>query len=231
MGNKEDWEDLKKIDNERKRQEISKYGLDFSNININKERKNANRVSRIVKFVNIAIIMAIIALIIIVFMILNTHYGNFTFEMSDSKIEKAMLEKYNIKAEVFGKTKNTHEHYITFKMNTKDEENIEFIAIDKNNKITDDYVARRHKYYFDLWENSSKKNFKINENISEIKYEIGANDEFLTNYEMYIDDFKDMEDAISDVKNFANFCGNNFMDEWEIYIKKGNEKIYPLRNK
>ena len=72
---------FKKIDDERKRQEISKYGLDFSNININKERKNANRVSRIVKFVN--------------------------------------------------------------------------IAIDKNNKITDDYIAKRHKYYFDLWENSS----------------------------------------------------------------------------
>ena len=38
MGNKEDWEDVKKIDTERKRQEISKYGLDFSNININKEK-------------------------------------------------------------------------------------------------------------------------------------------------------------------------------------------------
>ena len=89
MGNKEDWEDLKKIDDERKRQEISKYGLDFSNININKERKKANRVNGVVKFVYIAVAMIVIALIIIIFMIINTHYGNFTFEMSDSKIEKA----------------------------------------------------------------------------------------------------------------------------------------------
>ena len=227
MGNKEDWEDLKKIDDKRKRQEISKYGLDFSSININKERKKANRVSGVVKFVYIAAAMIVIALIIIIFMIINTHYGNFTFEMSDSKIEKAMLEKYNIKVEVVGKTKDMHEQCITFKMNTKDEENIEFTVIDKNSKITDDYVARKHKYYFNLWEISNKKNFKINENVSQIKHEIGADDEFLTSYEMYIEDFENMEDAVSDVKKFANFCGNNFMNEWEIYIKKGNEKIYP----
>lgn len=218
MGNKEDWEEVQKGEDRRRNEEIDKYGLDFSNIK--NKRKGVNKIHVLVYSFNIMqiVIIAIITIIIIGF--LATYYENMNFMMANSKIEKEMLKRYNLEVTIFSKVKDFEKHNMTFKMRTQNSENIEFTAILKKNKIVDDYIARKHKYYFELWNNANKENFTINE--------FEAND--MLTYETYIENFDNIEDAKNEIKDFAKFCGDNFVTEWKIYIKEGNKKIYPLRN-
>lgn len=226
MENKEDWEELKRWENERKNQEISKYGLNFSNINTKKEQKKVKKIVNLLYSFNMSTIAVIIILIIIIIGILITYYENITFMMSNTSVEKSMMQKYNLNVTIFSKIKDPNKDYMLFKMNTDNSENIEFTVIKKNGKLMDDYIARRHQYYFELWNSSNKiktNKIKINESM---KNE-------LLSYEMYIENIKDIEyfeEAVKECIEFIRFCVSNFMEEWDIHIYINNKKIYLFRN-
>ena len=148
---------------------------------------------------------------------ISTYFGNISFRMADYEVEKYILEKYNLDVTIFSKTREPNKKYMLFKMYTNNSENIEFSVIKKNNKFTDDYITQRHKHYFNMWKSSNESDFKIRE-----KEEKGL----LINYETYLEG---NIESTNDIINFYNFCGDNFMKEWEIYIYKSNKKIYPLR--
>lgn len=221
MENRNDWEKLKCWENERRNQEISKYGLNFSDINQKKEEKKVKKIVNLLYSFNMSTIVVIIILIIIIIGILITYYENITFMMSNTSVEKAMMQKYNLNVTIFSKIKDPNKDYMLFKMNTNNSENIEFTAIKKNGKLIDDYIARRHQYYFILWNSSNK--IKTNESM---KNE-------LLSYEMYIENIKDIEyfeEAVKECIDFIRFCGSNFMEEWNIYIFKNDKKLYLFKN-
>ena len=217
MTNKSDWEELEEWDEKRKKDEIEKYGLNISNININKMNKIMNRILKVMKSFKVIAILLLIFLVILIISMISTYFGNFSFKMADYEVEKYILEKYNLDVTIFHKKREPNKNYILFEMYTNDSENIEFTVIKKYNKFTDDYITRRHKYYFNMWESSNESHFKIKE-----KEENGL----LTNYETYLEG--NLENT-NDINDFYNFCGDNFMREWEIYVYKYNRKIYLLR--
>ncbi len=219
MQENEDWEKLQKWEDEIKNKEITKYGMNISNRDIPKNNK-LNKILYGFSAINIIVIAVII---LIIGLISYYYYDKITFQMS-GHIEKAITEKYDIEAKVFGKLRNTKEKYIRYTLRTQyNGEKFIFTAIEKKGKITDDYKARLHKYYFGLWNSEAKENFIVNENETELK-------QFLT-YEIYMKDVSNIESAVSNILEFSNFCGDAFNPDWEIYIKKGNKKIYPYKSK
>lgn len=220
MDDKKEWEELKKWEENRKTEEFNRYGLNISDMNIRKETNKINKIVSIVKSFNIITILIFLFIVFVVVSMLVTSYGNFVFATIDMDIKKTMQERYNIDVTVWTKIRNVKEKYYFFKLSSNDNENIEFTAIKKHNKVIDDYIQRKHKYYFDLWKSKSKENFKVKE------YE---ENEILF-FETYIEDFDNIDDTLKDVIEFAKFCGNGFINNWEIYLKKGNIKIYPFED-
>ena len=164
-----------------------------------------NRILKALKSFNIITICIFIFLIILAISMVSTFFGNFQFKMSDYGAKKYITEKYNFDVTIFRKTREPNKNYIIFKMHTNDNENIEFSVMNKYNKYTDDYVMQRHKYYFNLWTSLNEVKFTVKE-----KEEKGL----LIKYEIYL------EENSNDIIDFKNFCGNNFMNEWEknMYI-------------
>lgn len=205
MADNSEWEELNKWEEKRKKDEIEKYGFDISNMNINKRNRTMNRILKALKSFNIITICIFIFLIILAISMVSTFFGNFQFKMSDYGAKKYITEKYNFDVTIFRKTREPNKNYIIFKMHTNDTENIEFSVMNKYNKYTDDYVMQRHKYYFNLWTSLNEVKFTVKE-----KEEKGL----LIKYEIYL------EENSNDIIDFKNFCGNNFMNEWEknMYI-------------
>ena len=205
MADNSEWEELNKWEEKRKKDEIEKYGFDISNMNINKRNRTMNRILKALKSFNIITICIFIFLIILAISMVSTFFGNFQFKMSDYGAKKYITEKYNFDVTIFRKTREPNKNYIIFKMHTNDTENIEFSVMNKYNKYTDDYVMQRHKYYFNLWTSLNEVKFTVKE-----KEKKGL----LIKYEIYL------EENSNDIIDFKNFCGNNFMNEWEknMYI-------------
>ena len=207
MANNNDWEELNKWEENRKKDEIEKYGFDISNMNINKRNRTMNRILKALKSINIITICLFIFLIILIVSMISNFFGNIYFKMSDNGVEKYIMEKYNFDVTIFRKTREPNKNYIIFRMHTNDTENIEFSVMNKYNKYTDDYVMQRHKYYFNLWTSLNEVKFTVKE-----KEEKGL----LIKYEIYL------EENTKDIIDFKNFCGNNFMNEWEKNMHIGN---------
>ena len=201
MTNNNDWEELNKWEEKRKKDEIEKYGFDISNMNMNKRNRTMNRILKALKSFNIITICIFIFLIIVAFSMVSTFFSNFQFKMSDYGVKKYIMEKYNLDVTIFEKTREPNKNYMILKMYTNDTEKIEFSVMNKYNKYTDDYIMQRHKYYFNLWLSLNEVKFNVKE-----KEEKGL----LIKYEIYLEDTKNITD-------FKNFCGNNFMKEWKIY--------------
>lgn len=221
MGNKNEWKELEEWYNKKNEDERLRYGLNISNMDVSSNRKLVNKIVMICHSFNLSTIIIFCILIIIIIGILITYYENFSFKASNYEVEKYILQKYNIDVTIFSKVKEPKKNYITFKLITNDSENIEFTVIKKNNKIMDDYINKRHKYYFDLWNCLEKDTFKVNEK---------EENELLINYETYIDDFENIEEAIDLINEFALYYDKINMSDWEIYVKENNKKIYPLKN-
>lgn len=216
MKNDNEWKELENWEEKRKNEELSKFGLNLSGMDMKKGKSNANKIVALMYSINLIQFIFIAFLIIVIISFLATSYGNYNFMMADSKIEKAMLEKYNIEVTIFSKERDLNKHNIKFKMTTNNNENIEFTAIEEKNRIIDDYTERKHKYYFEMWDNINKSYFTVKESI----------DNDILKYETYIENFDSVEDNMNKIIEFVNYCGENFVYDWNIYIYKDNKKIY-----
>mgnify|MGYP004665605243 FL=1 len=141
MKNDNEWKELENWEEKRKNEELSKFGLNLSGMDMKKGKSNANKIVALMYSINLIQFIFIAFLIIVIISFLATSYGNYNFMMADSKIEKAMLEKYNIEVTIFSKERDLNKHNIKFKMTTNNNENIEFTAIEEK-------IKENHKKLF-----------------------------------------------------------------------------------
>lgn len=220
MDNKNDWKELQEWENKKREDEYDKYGLNISNIDIKKQRKSVNKVIGFIHTLNISTILIFVFLIFIIVSIIGVGLSNFEFMTINSKLEKEMKERYNLDVTIWNKVKYESEEYYKFQMYANDVEKIEFTAIYKNNKVTDDYKERKLKYYFDLWRDEQKDKFKVKE----------SEHNNMLSYEIFIDNIDKIEEATNIIMKFADFCEEKYIYDWNVYLVKNNKKIFPYQS-
>lgn len=223
MGNKEDWEELERWQENAKQKQKERFKLDFSEIDKNKEHKRINTIVNVLKITGktikageIAIVIIVIAIVLFIF--------NLIISNLNSKInvdpEKTIESMYHTKVDLVSKDVDDKENgkYI-FKVSDNDE--IQFTAIRKYGSLSEDYTDNCHKYYFNKWENEAKSIFVVNEN------KIGD----ILEYDTYIEinTAEDLDKSMSIINDFVNYCGSNFSASWRVYLKKGDYTIYPYQ--
>lgn len=219
MSNEEDWKELEDWELQRKLQEKEKLGIDFDKINIEKQQKKVNKlVKRLKTTGKISKYFAFTLFILFGFAVFSYIIINFSNirERVNVDMEETLKNIYNVDIEVVNKDvdEKGNGKYILRAINNND---IKFTAIKNFGNLTQDYPARCHKYYFELWNSDDKEDFIVNEVIE---------NDILT-YETYIEDFENIEEATNKIINFVNFCGEKFYPNWNIYLQKDGKRIYP----
>lgn len=211
MDNKSDWDELEQWNKKRLETETEESGFDFEKINTSNQNK---KVSRFAKGFKLTGILSIIFIIVIasIFIYLVVIFIDETFYNMKPKDRTEIIQtienKYQIKAEILGEDVNRKGNgKYQFKVVNK---GIQFTVIKKTKSITDDFLARSHKYYFELWDSEDKNDFTVKEKVK--------ND--LLYYETYIENFDNMEEATNKIKKFIDFCGEEFREDWKVYLKK-----------
>lgn len=225
-----DEKEWNEIENSIKQKELAdkeKYGCTFDELqDIAEKNKNEKKKHKILfnifnSFLKLSKVTSVIITILIIFILYI--FVEFIFSNAKNKFDidakYAVESMYNIKVKVLNKEiddKNNGKYYMMSKKN-----NINFTAIKKYGNLADDYSAQCHKHYFELWAKlNTNNNFKV----------IESNQDGLLNYETYVDNFTNIDDATKEIINFVSYCGENFMPNWNLYILKENIKIFPYQN-
>ena len=222
MGNKEDWEELEKWNENRIQQERKKYKIDYDKINKRKEKKKVEHVVKGLKitgnFLKAIIIIVIIIGIYKVSIISYVNFKNMRRNVDFSVIE-SIENMYNVKTKIVSQDIVDEKGNGVYKLELEDNSEIKFTAIQEARKGKEDFLDNSHKYYFDKWNSPNKKYFIVNEN---------TENEIL-DYSTYIEinNYEDLEKSTNMIIEFAEFCGSKFYPSWNIYLEKDNERIYP----
>ena len=222
MGNKEDWEELEKWNENRIQQERKKYKIDYDKINKRKEKKKVEHVVKGLKitgnFLKAIIIIVIIIGIYKVSIISYVNFKNMRRNVDFSVIESIEI-MYNVKTKIVSQDIVDEKGNGVYKLELEDNSEIKFTAIQEARKGKEDFLDNSHKYYFDKWNSPNKKYFIVNEN---------TENEIL-DYSTYIEinSYEDLEKSTNMIIEFAEFCGSKFYPSWNIYLEKDNERIYP----
>lgn len=221
MDNKKDWEELEKWDEQRKLEQKEKFKIDFSELNQKREYKG---VKALVKAMNITgktlKVFAIIIFTIAIFIVLLNVYVNFhnIKERTNVTVVGTIENMYNIKIKIISQDIDEKENGI-YKFELEENNEIKFTAIKNFGNLTEDFLDNYHKYYFDKWESPNKEYFIVEENI---------NNEILDyDTHLLINNYGDIEKNVNIINEFVDFCGTKFYPSWQIYLKKGNSRIYP----
>lgn len=214
-----DWEELEKWEKKNEQEEIKKYGTNISKIN----KKNASKeVNNYVKGINVVLktmkisatsLFIIVAIIILIFGIA-WYYSIKSRVNIDAK--KTIESMYGVKLKLISKEIDNNGNG-KYKFELKNEPKIQFVAIKKWGNLEEDLSDRIQKYYFEKWDSANKNDFRV--------YENTEND--ILNYEIYIENFKNINTAINEIYEFVDFCSNNYTQYFKIYIKVSEEKLYP----
>lgn len=215
-----DLENLKRWEFEQKQNDIAKYGIDLSKINIDKSHKKIIRLSAILKRLGYLLkkITFLLFFVVGIIILFNIYMNYKDLEARfNINIKEELQGQYNIKIKFIEIIPDGNNGNGKYYIQSKTEPKIKFTAIKKNGRLTQDYSERMLKYYFDLWNSTSKRYFTVDESIN--------ND--ILSYYVYIDNFNNIEDAASKLIEFAKFCGDDFKGYWNIYIKVNDARIFP----
>ena len=220
MDNKNDWEEIEKWNIERMEKDKEKFGSYVGDFN-----HDTKGVDRLVKGLNITggvfkvIKYIVIGIIIIVaFSFLGMAISDMNSHVTVD-VDKTLENKYKVKVNTISKDVDDNENG-DYRLELKKNKDIQFFATKKGNQLQEDLSDNSHRYYFNLWDSSNKNVFTIVE-----KY----NSNFLE-YHTYIEinDEEDIKSSMSIMNEFINTCENeNFYLTWDIYLKKGEYRIYP----
>ena len=222
MENKEDWEELEKWSKKQEENNIKKFGIDISKVNIHKENKKMSVFSMfansIYKFTKYAFLIITIFVFCLGLWFAYTQINNFERSLDIGDVKENLEHMYNIKIrEVSRDTDEKENGRYTFIL--KDNEEITFTAFKNGGDLIDDYNDNCHKYYFEKWDNEYKNSFVIEEKL------ING----ILNYSTYIEiqSYDEIESAVKKINRFIEYSKEDFKDTWKIYLKRDELMLYP----
>lgn len=223
MDNKNDWEELEKWEQNRIENDKSKYGVEYKKIERKSQNKKIDSLVRKLKIIeNFAKVITIIISCVGFLALLIYTYFQFANlkERTDVEVKKTIENNYNVKIKIISKDVDEKENG-TYRLELRDNTEIKFTAIKNYGSLTEDYLDNCQKYYFDKWISLSKQQFIINENINNGILEFETYIEINTSAEL--------EKGMNAINEFVDYCGKNFCASWNIYLKKGEHRIYPYQ--
>lgn len=219
MGSKEDWDEIKKWNENNTNKTIKKFGIDIYSEDRNKQTTKVNVISKflgsIVNFIKIIVIIVIVLAAVVAFSFVNSSFSGLN-ESIDPNVDTT-LAHYNRKIKIISEETDEKGNgkYIC---NIKGNNHVQFTLIKEDGHLKEDYLDRSLKYYFESWNDSYKSSFSVKE---EFKDE-------LLDYEIYIEleSYYDIDDAAQKINKFAEYCGKWVEPAWNIYLKKEELQIY-----
>lgn len=216
----DDWKELEKWNFTRREEEKERFG--YIPEEFRKEKKIDSLVKalnitggifKIIKYIVIFVVVAIIAII------LSVNISNIRSQITVDVVD-TIENKYKVKVGIKDKEIDKKEDGV-YKLNVKNNEEITFTAIKDGNQLNEDLSDNTHKYYFNLWKDTSNKlKFK----------EIEKYNNELLEYHTYIEikSEEELKQGVNIMNEFINFCGNeNLYVTWDLYFKIGEYRIYP----
>lgn len=217
---KKELEEFKKWEYERKQEQIDKYGIDLSEIQIKNRKKKKKKVvtflSRLGEFFRKFVVITFTLAVFITLFLISVWFLDMN-ERVDINVEKTFQNLYNIEVKILKQDTSGRTNNGKYYLQRKDEPKIKFTAVKNYGSLANDYLDQIIKYYFELWDSNDKKYFTVNENM----------ENGLLRYELYVDNYPNIGVAAEVFVNFAKFCGNDYKAFWDIYIVTDNDRIYP----
>lgn len=216
-------EEFKRWEYERKQEQIDKYGVDLSKINVKKATKKSRKLAKRLKIFGYTLKTLTILLFTIVaigtLLYIYMMYSGLNEQM-DVNVKKQIESHYHMKIKILkeetDKKGGNGKYYIQSLAKPK----LNFVAIKNYGNLNVDYDDRLIKYYFENWNGKNKKYFAVDENME--------ND--ILKYELYIDNYSNIEDAVIALAEFRDYCKNDDKTAfriYSIYIKFNNNRIHP----
>lgn len=224
MGNKDDWKKLEIWDDDRKRAEIKKYGIDIT------KEQNTKKVEIFSKTLNktwdIVYKVVCVLIVLIAIYLLSVYIKSFN-ELNrrlDIDIIKEMEGRYSVEFVSDGQEldENGNGRYL---LSHKENRNIKFSVIKNRQEVEDDYPDKSLKYCFENWVSEYKSIFNVEEYTKEnglLSYSLYAN----------VNKFSEIDKILEGYLDLKKASERYFSNAWNITIKDGkyNERIFSYAN-
>lgn len=207
MDNKEDWEELERWNESRIESQKEKFGIEYNKYNNLNTKEQRKKIDKVVKGLNItgktlkifAIIIFTMAIFLVIF---NVSINLFNLkERTDVSVVETIENMYNVKIKLTSQDIDEKENGV-YKFELVENNEIKFTAIKNFGNLTEDFLNRSHKYYFDKWDSPNKEYFIVEENITD----------GMLDYDTYlvINNYEDIEKNVNIINEFVDFCGTKF---------------------
>ena len=221
MDNKDDWKELERWNESRTETQKEKFGIEHNSLDTKEQRKKIDKVVKCLNIIGKTLkVFAIIIFTMAIFLvILNVSINLYNLkERTNVSVVETIENMYNIKIKIISQDIDEKENGI-YKFELEENNEVQFTAIKNFGSLTEDFLDKSHKYYFDKWDSPNKEYFIVEENTID---EILNYDTHLT-----INNYEDVEKTVNIINEFVDFCGTKFYPSWQIYLKKENSRIYP----
>ncbi len=206
MKNKDDWKKLEIWADDRRREEIRKYGIDIT------KEQNTKKVELFSKTLNktwdIVFRTVCILIFIIVIYLLSVYVKSFN-ELNrklDVDIIREMKGRYSVEFVSDGQELDANGNGI-YLLSNKENRNIKFSVIKKGQEIYDDYCDKSLKYCFDNWKSEYKSIFNVEEYTKEnglLSYTLYANANNFSEINKILDAYFDLKNGSEKYLTYGN---------------------------
>lgn len=191
---------------EAERQYAQSKGETFNNnkySNWDRTRELFNGAKRIAKWI-------IIGIVVIMFLMSLMSPALTWYKLSRKDTFK---QSYNLKdiEEIAVKTNAFDNGFYIYKTNTIKDIEIHAVSIATKNVFIEDATDRFTKYYFEKWENSSKKEIKVEETYEDYKVGMTTKENWFLHYKLYIEakNYEEVKEGVELILSFRNYVNNN----------------------
>lgn len=216
MENKEDWEEIEKWAEKDKQEFVEKFGVDFDQIDIEKQSKKMNIFSKIIKGISKSVIYILLAIIILFLVFLTVYAFNEMDNSTIANVERRLEKEWAIRLKEISRDTDEKGNG-TYTFTLKKNKNVIFTAIKDGKHLSNDFYAQCHKYFFDTWDSKNKKAFIVEEHFE--------NNLLYFETDIEIEKYDEIDDAVNKAWALIERGEKYLSYSWNISIKKDDFKI------